>query len=174
MGFLNVEIKAHCSDPAKAEFILMQENAEFRGLDHQVDTYFNVSSGRLKLREGNIEHALIHYERENQEGPKSSQVILYQPQEKDPALSEALTRALGVLIVVDKRRKIFFIDNVKFHIDEVAGLGHFLEIEAIDRQGHLGPEKLRMQCDHYLKVLGISEADLVAVSYSDLLLKEME
>ncbi len=174
MGFLNIEIKAHCSDPAKAEFILMQENADFRGLDHQVDTYFNVSSGRLKLREGNIEHALIHYERKNQEGPKSSLVTLYQPQEKDPALKEALTKALGVLTVVDKRRKIFFINNVKFHIDEVAGLGHFLEIEAIDREGNIGRKKLNEQCAHYLKVLNISETDLVSASYSDLLLKEME
>ena len=174
MGFLNIEIKAYCGDPAKAEFILKQENAEFRGIDHQVDTYFNVSSGRLKLREGNIEHALIHYERENQEGPKSSQVTLYQPREKDPALKEALTKALGILTIVDKRRKIFYIKNVKFHIDEVAGLGHFLEIEAIDRDGNIGHEKLHEQCDHYLKMLGISNIDLVPVSYSDLLLKEME
>lgn len=170
MGIINIEIKARCSNPDKIEFILMQENAQFKGIDHQVDTYFRVVSGRLKLREGNIENALIHYQRSDQSGPKASHVTLYTPQ-PGPALKEILTNSLGILTVVDKERKIFFIENVKFHIDDVKGLGHFLEIEAIDRLGTIGKQRLREQCDHYLEVLGVKEKELEAESYSDMLLK---
>ena len=58
---LNVEIKAKCSDPKRVRNILESKGAEYRGLDHQIDTYFRVPNGRLKLREGNIENALIFY-----------------------------------------------------------------------------------------------------------------
>ncbi len=171
MGFINVEIKARCSNPDKFESVLMNNNAAFKGLDHQVDTYFNVPSGRMKLREGNIEHSLIYYERNNQSGPKTSNVNLYKPH-PGPELKELLQNSLGILTVVDKERKIFFINNIKFHIDNVKGLGSFVEIEAIDLDGKIGKEKLQQQCDKYIELLGIKEKDLVAVSYSDLLIKD--
>lgn len=170
MSFINVEIKARCAKPDDAEYILMQEQADYIGLDHQVDTYFKVADGRLKLREGNIENSLIFYRRSNQSGPKTSQVNLYKPP-RDPALKPLLENSLGVLTVVDKKRKIFFIGNVKFHIDAVKDLGHFLEIEAIDKDGTIGREKLQQQCDHFMQLLQIEAGDLVAVSYSDMLME---
>ena len=57
---LNVEIKARCNSPEKIHQILKAQNAEFKGIDHQIDTYFDVPNGRLKLREGNIEEAYKH------------------------------------------------------------------------------------------------------------------
>jgi predicted adenylyl cyclase CyaB len=81
-----------------------------------------------------------------------------------------LTKALGVLVVVDKHREIYFIGNVKFHLDNVVGLGTFVEIEAIDKEGTLGNEKLLEQCNYYLNLLLVSKEDLLATSYSDLLL----
>ena len=59
---------------------------------------------------------------------------------------------------------------LKFHLDTVAGLGEFIEIEAIDEDGTMGVEKLRAQCEHYLGLLSVPSEDLVAESYSDLLL----
>lgn len=56
---LNVEIKAKCSDPQRIRDILESHGAEHKGLDHQIDTYFRVQNGRLKLREGDIENFLI-------------------------------------------------------------------------------------------------------------------
>jgi adenylate cyclase class 2 len=82
-----------------------------------------------------------------------------------------LTKSLGILVVVDKQREIYFIDNVKFHIDTVANLGTFMEIEAIDNDGSIGLNKLQEQCNYYMKLLNISEEDLISVSYSDLLLQ---
>lgn len=169
MGYLNIEIKARCQDQNKIREILILNNADFKGIDHQIDTYFETNFGRLKLREGNIENHLIFYDRENITGPKQSNTILFDHDQKS-SLKEILLKSLGQLIVVKKRREIFFIDNVKFHLDSIKDLGTFVEIEAIDKDGDIGKERLLEQCNHYLKIFDIKEGDLLADSYSDLLL----
>ena len=168
---LNFEFKARCSDIEKAETILQQQQPLFIGTDHQTDTYFNVSKGRLKLREGNIENALIYYERNNTPGVKLSNVLLYQHL-PDKMLKAILTISLGVKTVVEKVRKIYFIDNVKFHFDKVKGLGSFLEVEAIDKNGTIGVVKLKKQCENYFRLLEIQPENFIALSYSDMLLEK--
>ena len=163
---LNVEIKARCKDPRMARAVLEALEADFIGTDHQNDVYFNVPEGRLKLRTGNIENALIHYHRDDGEGPKASHVTIFTTREGE-ALRDILTKALGVKAVVDKVREIRFIGHVKFHIDSVAGLGDFVEIEVIDRHGDIPREELLATCEKYMKALGIEEGDLLSDSYSD-------
>ncbi len=172
MAHINIEIKARCDKPETIRQILEDSSAEFKGVDHQIDTYFKVPKGRLKLRQGNIENSLIFYDRPNTAGPKRADVSLFRTDTPGGAqLRETLAGALDVLIVVDKQREIYFIDNVKFHLDTIEGLGHFVEVEAIDESGNLSPEKLRTQCDYYIKLFDITDADLVNTSYSDLLLE---
>jgi predicted adenylyl cyclase CyaB len=166
---INFEFKARHNDIAEAEQILQKHSPRFVGEDHQIDTYFNVPNGRLKLRKGTIEQALIFYQRPNVAGAKQSDVILYQ-HKADAALEQILVQSLGIKTVVDKKRKIYFIDNVKFHFDWVEGLGTFVEVEAIDKNGSIGLEKLKEQCGHYQQLLGVQETDFMAESYSDLLL----
>ena len=163
-----IEIKAHCPNPEKIKKILQEKNALFKGIDHQIDTYFNVPKGRLKLREGNIENNLIHYHRPNQAGPKKSLVTLYQSQ-PDSHLKAVLTNALGVKTVVDKKRAIYFLDNVKFHIDVVEHLGNFVEIEAIDKDNTMEESFLQAQCEQYLQLFQISPEHLLTNSYSDMM-----
>ena len=169
MTNINIEIKARSSDRNRIRKILTSSNADFKGVDYQIDTYFNINNGRLKLREGNIENHLIFYSRENKSGPKQSNVILYKPNPVSN-LKDVLTNALETLVVVDKKREIYFINNVKFHLDDVNGLGTFVEIEAIDSDGSIGKEKLVGQCNYYSNLFQIKNEDLVAESYSDLLL----
>jgi len=78
MKVINAEIKAMCSDLERIRSILLEKKADFKGMDHQVDTYFRTGSGRLKLREGNIENNLIWYQRPDQTEPRTSRCILYQ------------------------------------------------------------------------------------------------
>lgn len=160
------EIKAKCHDPDKIKNILLSNSASFKGVDHQIDTYFKVNNGRLKLREGQIENTLIHYQRQNIAGPKKSEVLLYKP-EVNSSLKDVLIAANDVLAVVDKKRGIYFIDNVKFHIDQVDQLGSFVEIEAIGESDY---DSLWAQCEKYIKLFDIKEEDLIDCSYSDLLM----
>lgn len=171
MKKLNVEIKTRCRDLDEIRSILQELNAQHVGIDHQVDTYFKVPSGRLKLREGTIERALIFYKRPDQSGPKRSDVLLYPTGKETDSLKQILTRVHGVLIVVDKQRDIWFVENVKVHLDEVAGLGQFLEIEAIDDDGSIGEDTLRDQCTRLMQRFHVRQEDLIDRSYSDLLLE---
>ncbi|MCA9388804.1 class IV adenylate cyclase [Candidatus Berkelbacteria bacterium] len=166
---INIEIKARCSNQAKIREILKSQGADSKGTDHQIDTYFSTKRGRLKLREGKIENCLVYYERTNQAGPKQSDVALFKT-EPNSALKEMLQKSNGVLVVVDKKREIYFIDNVKFHLDNVEGLGEFVEIEAIGSHEDLTRDDLLRQCQEYLKLFGIQEEDLISQSYSDLIL----
>lgn len=176
MGQINIEIKARVASQVDldtiSEIIMRQPGATFQGIDNQTDTYFKVSDGRLKVREGNIENCVVFYRRPNQQGPKKSELSLVHLQDiQTPSVKDLLeTIGFPLKVVVDKVRKIYFIDNVKFHLDSVAGLGRFVEIEAIDRDGSIGEEKLHNQCNQYLYLLGIKSADLEPKSYSDLLL----
>lgn len=79
-----------------------------------------------------------------------------------------MIKQLGVKITVDKKRKIYFIDNVKFHFDVVEGLGTFIEVEAIDNNGTFSVEHLKAQCDKYFTYFGLDKSQLVDKSYSDL------
>lgn len=169
MEKISIEIKARCPDPVFVRKILRSRKTIFQGLDHQIDTYFHVPTGRFKLREGNIENALIFYKRENQRKSKKCESVLF-PCPRDPLLKKILKTMLGILTVVDKRREIYFLENVKFHIDRVQRLGQFVEIEVF------GPgkqaSKLRRQCEFYQRFLRIRKKDLVATSYSDQILKK--
>jgi len=171
MSHLNIEIKARCNNLGLIRDILKKQNADFKGKDHQIDTYFKSKKGQLKLREGNIENALIFYDRESIAGPKSAHVNLYHPSDI-PSLKNILVQSLETIVIVNKTREIYFIENVKFHIDQVESLGNFVEIEAIDLAGNIGQEKLQEQCEHYINIFKIKKEDLIDCSYSDLLLIE--
>jgi len=168
---VNFEFKARCNDLPAAEAALMQLHPRFAGEDQQTDTYFNVHHGRLKLREGTIENALIHYNRTNAAQAKQSDVLLYQHR-PDASLKNVLTAALGIKAVVNKTRKIFFVDNVKVHFDQVEHLGTFLEVEAIDLDNSMGLETLKEQCRQFAALLGVHQQDMLPESYSDMLLEK--
>lgn len=169
---LNIEIKAVIDDAGPLRDRLVSLGAVLHGRDHQVDTYFVVGHGRLKVRDGTVESCIVYYEREDTGGPKGCRYSIRHFKPGDGVARElagVLGAALGVLCVVDKRREIFFLDNLKFHLDEVAGFGRFFEIEAIGG-GDRDEASLHAQCDEWLALLGIPRESLVEGSYSDMVL----
>jgi len=168
MKLKNYEFKARTADLNKLEQRLLELNPLFKGEDHQIDTYFNVPAGRLKLREGNIENALIYYERLDIPEAKQADIILYK-HNPEKSLKDILIKVHGVKAIVDKTRKIYFIGNVKFHFDRVKQIGTFIEVEAIDETGNTGPEKLIEQCNKYFSFFSLEKSDYVDKSYCDLM-----
>src|SRR5699024_4403566 len=120
------------------------------------------------VRHGQLENNLIHYLRPDAHEPKDAQVRMVSV-DAERALSEVLDAALDRDVVVDKQRRILWLGNVKFHVDTVAELGSFLEVEAIDHDGTRGRGALRAQCHEHMRLLGVDPADLEARSYSDML-----
>jgi homotetrameric cytidine deaminase len=168
----NVELKARDADPAATLERALALGASDEGVLTQRDTYFGRARGRLKLREqdGGREAGarLIAYARADDQQARTSAYRLAEV--GDPAaLREALDAALGTLVVVAKRRHLLLYENVRIHIDEVEGLGSFVELEGVaDADSDLAHEHelvARLRDD---LALGAP----VAVSYCDLLLDE--
>jgi homotetrameric cytidine deaminase len=164
----NVELKARDRDPARSLARARALGAEDRGELRQRDTYFATPRGRLKLREqepGGAE--LIAYEREDAATARESRYRIA-PVADGPALREALDAALGATVVVDKRRHLLLWHGVRIHLDEVAGLGAFVELEGVAP----GDSDLVAEGERVAALraeLGIADEDLVPTGYADLL-----
>ena len=163
----NIEIKARCHDLDRTRQTAGHLGAQHVVTMHQVDTYFRVPAGRLKLREQQPgPDQLVFYRRPDQTAPKASdfQVVLV---EDAAGLRRLLSDALGVLTQVSKQRELWQADNVRIHLDTVHGLGTFIEFEVMVIDGR-SEESCRAQAEEMLEAFGILQADLVAGSYADL------
>lgn len=165
---LNIEFKARCPEPDRIRAVLREMQVEPAGTDHQTDTYFRVPSGRLKLRSGNLERNLIFYRREDAAAPKRSDVWLA-PCPEPEQLLELLTVALGVRCVVKKRREIYFHGNTKIHVDDIADLGSFVEVEVIAENDTADQAGMRASCHEWMRRFGVQDEDLITSSYSDMI-----
>ncbi|MBL8800022.1 MAG: class IV adenylate cyclase [Planctomycetia bacterium] len=164
----NLELKACCASLALARQRLQPLAPRPGGSESQIDTYFRVQHGRLKLREIEGRGAcLIGYQRPDEVAARLSAYHLVPVPDAAP-LKAALTAALGVRGEVRKCREILHWHNVRVHLDEVAQLGTFLEFEAV-----LGPDDelavARARLEELSQLLEIAPGDRLAVSYSDLL-----
>jgi adenylate cyclase class 2 len=158
----NLELKA--VDPAPQQTLdaaLALDGAQDHGVLHQRDTYFHAVQGRLKLREspGSVAE-LISYRRADREGPKVSNYRVVAVMDPD-ATAAALADALGVRAVVEKARRLILWRDVRIHLDSVAGLGSFVELEAVsDAPGGLVAEEAKIA--QLRAGLGITDDLLVA------------
>jgi predicted adenylyl cyclase CyaB len=134
----------------------------------QEDTFFNTQKGRLKLRQLTPNHGqLIYYERPNQEGPKRSNFQVYETDDPE-GLNALLNQALGVRGVVRKKRTLYLVGQTRIHLDEVEGLGEFMELEVMLHPGQSDSEGQDIARDLMAK-LGIQDNDLLEGAYMDLL-----
>lgn len=164
----NIEIKARASD-----FASLRKRAEALSdtpaqVIPQEDTFFNTSKGRLKLRQLAPDHGqLVYYERTDDSGPKRSNYSIFETSDPDN-LKTALSLALGVRGVVRKKRTLYLVGQTRVHLDEVEGLGDFMELEVVLRPGQSDAEGQAIARDLMTR-LGVAENDLLESAYMDLL-----
>jgi adenylate cyclase class IV len=179
----NIEIKARAPRGHSAlRQALAQLGGERQWERHQQDTFFCVPRGRLKLRKeteaGRLVAAqLIPYLRPDCPGPTACHYAVIDVAQPD-TVRELFEDMLGADVVVDKTRELWLLHDrtVRVHLDCVAGLGDFLEIEAVvtprllSELGAAGAAALqRQRTERLLSALAISDEDLVPVAYADLL-----
>jgi predicted adenylyl cyclase CyaB len=165
---VNIEIKARIND-----FDSLQHKAEQLSdipcrVIPQLDTFFNCPNGRIKLRElGPQIGQIVFYQRADVSGPKHSEYLIFETD--DPTgLKTILSQAFGVRGVVSKVRHLYMVGQTRIHLDEVDGLGQFIELEVVlrpeqnDVEGQLIAEDL-------MQKLGIHPADLIEAAYMDLM-----
>jgi predicted adenylyl cyclase CyaB len=165
----NLEAKFRLLDHAEAEARATALGYVRRATLNQRDTFFRVANGKLKLREENGCAVLIFYRR-GESGPMMLSDYEIVPVADLARTLRVLEDALGAIAVVEKVRTLMTRDNVRLHLDRVANLGGFGEIEAVIADGD-DPERSRGAVDETLAALGVAPADLIGVSYFELLAK---
>jgi predicted adenylyl cyclase CyaB len=166
----NIEIKARVDDfdALKARTESLSDQPVI--IIPQEDTFFNTEKGRLKLRvQAPGSGYLIYYERPDQDGPKRSDYHLAKTDEPEN-LKNALSLALGVRGVVKKTRYLYMVGQTRIHLDEVEGLGHFMELEVVMREDQDDAEGQAIAED-LMRRLGVREEALIEGAYMDLLEK---
>ena len=164
----NVEIKARVRDfAALSDRARQLSDTEVRILP-QTDTFFKIAAGRLKLRELDSGPAqLIYYDRPDQDGPKRSDYVIFET--SDPrALKSVLTQALGIRGQVNKVRHLYTIGQTRIHLDEVRGLGDFMELEVVLQPGQSDDDGRKI-AEELISRLKIDRGDLLEAAYIDLL-----
>ena len=164
----NVETKARIADLDAARRTAEGAGARFVWADTQVDRYYQIDGGRrVKLRTCDRAPAeLIEYSRPEQHGVRTSEYTVSPV--RDAEAERCLVPKGPPLVVVRKRRELWLVDNVRIHLDQVDGLGTFLELEAVVDAAHDEPT-CRAQAERLLATFGLGEGDCLRASYSDLL-----
>jgi predicted adenylyl cyclase CyaB len=164
----NVEIKARVSDLAALRKRVVEVSASGSELLVQRDTFYAVPQGRLKLREfGDGTAELIYYERPDKAGPKTSKYT--RAQISDAASTrEVLGQVLETKAVVVKHREVFLAGMTRIHLDEVDGLGTFVEFEVVLTDDETDSDGERI-VSVLMEQLGIRQEHLIERAYIDLL-----
>ena len=164
----NIEIKARVANPAALREKVAALASEGPIEIAQDDTFFNCSTGRLKLRAFSADRGeLIFYRRSDEHGPKESFYVRTPTTEPD-TLRQVLALAYGETGRVRKERTLFLSGRTRIHLDNVESLGHFMELEVVLRDGESAEEGVR-EAEDLMKRLGVKAADLLDRAYVDLL-----
>jgi predicted adenylyl cyclase CyaB len=164
----NIEIKAYARD-----FDEIRRRAEALSdkpveIIPQEDTFFNAPQGRLKLRLLSEDSGqLIYYTRPDQEGPKRSDYHISLTSEPE-TLKRVLELAYGIRGIVRKTRYLYLVGQTRVHLDDVEGLGQFMELEVVMREGQRDAEGQAI-AEGLMASLGVEGSDLIEEAYMDLL-----
>ncbi len=164
----NIEIKARLHD-----FTSLQQKAERLSdtpcqVIHQEDTFFNCPQGRIKLRQLGLQLGqLVYYLRQDVSGPKHSEYKIFET--GDPAgLKSIMAEAFGVRGVISKTRYLYMVGQTRIHLDDIIGLGKFMELEVVLRPDQSDADG-EVIAQALMQKLGIQEEDLIETAYMDML-----
>lgn len=172
----NLEIKAKVHDMPRLRHAVEEIAGKPIDILAQKDTYFRTNSGRLKIRDAGASGGqLIYYERSNEAGPRTSG-YLTAPIAAVDALTRVLDEALGIVGTVNKKRVVYLVGRTRIHLDEVDGLGCFIELEYVFEDPntmYMGPDVEEQRAALAAVVvlmdkLDIKRTDLIGNSYIDL------
>ena len=165
----NIEIKARVKNLGELKAVAEVIATEPLQILQQEDVFFRVPNGRLKLRSfGDGMGELIQYERPDTLHSKKSDYQLF-PTANPEELRQMLARALGEVVTVKKRREVYLVGQTRIHLDQVEGLGEFLELEVVLAEGQ-DDDDGREIARQLMDLLGVKKDALVSCAYADLLL----
>ena len=164
---LNLELKICLENSSSVKEKIKLINAEYKGELNQVDVYYGYKNGLLKLRIENGSQTLIKYNRNEKAGSRWSDYHLISLEKNDAR--EYLNDILEIETVVEKKRHLYLYDNTRIHLDEVNGLGSFLELETLAINGK---DDAGRRFSHIIRVLELNTEHEIRKSYRDLMLEK--
>jgi len=169
----NIEIKARVDDMQALRTLVARIADEGPIAIAQDDTFFRCETGRLKLRSFSLSSGeLIFYRRADRQGPKES-FHVRSPTHSPDTLRESLALAYGVTGRVVKQRTLFLVGRTRMHLDEVEGLGHFLELEVVLADDEPAEQGVR-EAHALMRELGLAQEALIEGAYVDLLARSAD
>ncbi len=167
MELRNIEIKARITEYTQTLKNVISLCGKPQSTENQIDTFFNSPIGRLKLRETSNNSALIYYDRPDSCEPIQSDIAISFIDEPK-TLKSVLSKSNGIRGIVEKERKLFKFEQTRIHLDEVNGLGKFIELEVVLSPNQTEIDGKTIAIDLMAK-FGIRKSDLIDVAYIDLL-----
>jgi len=165
----NVEIKARARNFEEIRLRAEELSDTPAQVIPQEDTFFHTPQGRLKLRVLSDHAQLIYYTRPDQKGPKRSDYHI--TRSDDPQnLKRVLELAYGIRGVIKKTRYLYLVGQTRVHLDDVQGLGQFMELEVVLQEGQSEAAGQKIAED-LMSALGVERTDLIEDAYMDLLEK---
>jgi len=162
----NLELKAPFADLARGEEIAQALGAACGGDLYQLDTYFHVASGRLKLRESGPSGGELIFYRRPEDSPTRWSDYFKAPVASPETMRDVLTRALGVRQQVEKTRRLYLFRGARIHLDRVTRLGNYVEFEVPTDDD---ADAARATMGELMRAFGLSDADAIAASYGEMM-----
>jgi predicted adenylyl cyclase CyaB len=164
INYKDVTLKARVSNVGQMEVRLMDLGAIYLGEDHQHDFYFTCSKGKLKFRKGTLGTLITHYERIVLDNAEKTHVYRYDinPSEEEVQQLYAMHEIIGA---TQKIRKIFQLENITIHLDDLPSGEKFIEVEAKDYAEILSEEQLNLQCQKLFEDLQIANVERLETGY---------
>lgn len=163
----NIEIKAKIRDYEKVKKLTEELCPTLVQIEHQEDTFFNTTKGRLKLRETEINSALIYYARKDSLEPSQSDIAISFIENPD-TLKSVLSKSLGIRGLVNKKRILYKYAQTRIHLDDVKGLGKFIELEVVLKSDQTIKDG-EIIANELMDKFDIQKTDLIDVAYIDLI-----
>ncbi len=164
LNYQDVTLKARVSMIGYMEARLVDLGAIYIGEDHQHDFYFTCSKGKLKFRQGTLGSLITHYERTVLNNAEKTQVYRYDvnPSAEEVHQLYAMHEMIGE---TQKIRKLYQLDNITIHLDELPSGEKFIEVEAKDYAEMLSEEQLNLQCQKLFEDLQLAHVDRLETGY---------
>ncbi len=163
----NIEIKAKIRDYNVVKGLVEDICPTPIETEQQEDTFFNTPKGRLKLREGDGKSALIYYDRPNSLEPSQSDIAISFTENPD-TLKSVLAKSNGIRGIVKKKRTLYKYGQTRIHLDDVRGLGKFIELEVVLRSDQTSKDGESI-ANKLMDKFNIHKNDLIDVAYIDLI-----
>jgi len=167
MFLKNIEIKAKLHNYKKVKKIVEGLCSKPIDVEQQIDTFFYITSGRLKLRESQNKSALIYYDRKDSVDPSLSDIQIHFVENTD-SLKSILSQSMGIRGVVKKKRRLYRLDQTRIHLDDVEELGKFIELEVVLKEDQSFNEGIAI-AKELMDKFDIDKNDLIDVAYIDLI-----